>query len=67
MTSNVQLLHPNTSREEVEFGAVHAYMHIVDMFNRSNPDEFAKALAIMDKDLADEFSRSGIDDEIRIL
>ncbi len=57
MTSNVQLRHISTSREEVELGAVHAYLHIADMFNRANPEEFQKSLEIMDKDLADQFSR----------
>jgi hypothetical protein len=47
----------NTSTGEVELGALHAYMHLAEMFNRSDPQEFANSLEILDKDLAERFSR----------
>jgi hypothetical protein len=57
MTSRVQLSHLQTSPKEIEEGAVLAYMHIAEMFNRSKPEEFSNSLAILDKNLADKFAR----------
>jgi hypothetical protein len=57
MTSNVQLRHLETSPKEIEEGAVLAYMHIAEMFNRSKAEEFSNSLAIMDKNLAEKFAR----------
>jgi hypothetical protein len=57
MTSNVQLRHLQTSPNEIEEGSILAYMHIVEMFNRSNSEEFLNSLAILDKNLAERFAR----------
>ncbi len=57
MTSNVQLRHLQTSAKEIEEGAVLAYLHISEMFNRSDPEEFSNSLAIIDKNLAERFAR----------
>jgi hypothetical protein len=34
-----------------------AYTHLVEMYNRSDPEEFQNALHILDKHLANRFSR----------
>jgi hypothetical protein len=57
MTSNVQLRHLQTSAEEIEQGAVLAYLHVAEMFNRSDPKEFLGALNVLDTNLAERFSR----------
>jgi hypothetical protein len=57
VTSNFQLRHLQTSPREIEEGAVLAYTHIAEMFNRSDAEEFSNSLAIMDKHLAEKFAR----------